>query len=59
MEILIACIILLICELPIELLRIYYRKKCNYNCDKCKCWDCPYLHCQYLKNKNKDNNIKE
>lgn len=41
-------------ELPAELCRIYYRKKCNYNCDKCKVFDCPYLHCQYLKNKKKN-----
>ena len=43
--------LLILCEVPVELLRIYYRKKCNYDCSKCKCWDCPYLHCQYLKNK--------
>lgn len=23
----------------------YYSKKCNYDCNKCKIWDCPAHHC--------------
>lgn len=28
-----------------------YSKECNYNCEKCKKWDCQYKKCQYNKNK--------
>ena len=56
MEIAVFVIGLLLSEIFIELWRIYYRKKANYDCDKCNCYDCPYLHCQYLKNKNNNTN---
>lgn len=29
----------------------YYSKKCNYDCSKCKCWDCPAHYCNSKRNK--------
>ena len=45
---------LLLGEFLVELTRIKWRKDCKYDCSKCRVFDCPYHHCQYLKNKEKD-----
>ena len=29
----------------------FYMKKCNYNCDKCKCWSCNYKSCSIKRKK--------
>lgn len=31
-----------------EYMKHRYRKKCNYNCETCKVWDCQYHHCKYI-----------
>lgn len=28
------------------------RKKCNYNCENCKVWDCQYHHCKYINDRS-------
>ncbi|MBQ9072117.1 MAG: hypothetical protein IJY25_03060 [Bacilli bacterium] len=44
--------IILIPELIFDIIiRPIYRKKANYNCDKCKLWDCPYKECSKKKTK--------
>lgn len=33
--------------------RLFYRKKANYDCSKCKAWDCDGLACYHKRMKNK------
>ena len=28
-----------------------YSKKCNYNCEECKCWSCRAKKCMYERSK--------
>jgi len=32
-----------------------YSKKCNYDCSKCKIWDCPAHYCNEKRLKNEIN----
>ena len=33
----------------VEPIRIKWRKDCNFDCLKCKCWDCQKKRCDYYK----------
>lgn len=39
-----------------ELFKSKWRKQCNYNCDKCKVWDCQYhlCHSRILKKRKEE-----
>lgn len=41
-----------------EPIRKYWRKKCNYNCEECKVWDCEKHYCDYEKQKKEVKNDK-
>ena len=38
-------------DLIVQPIRIKCRKQANYDCSKCKVWDCPRKRCIYLKEK--------
>lgn len=40
----------------LDLLHRHYSKKCKYDCDKCRCWDCPKKYCD--KKRDKLNKLK-
>lgn len=40
-------------DLSCEPIRNRWRKQANYNCEKCKVWDCPFHICNYKRNKKK------
>ena len=34
-----------ICSLSVEPIRKKWRRQCNYDCTKCKVWDCDFHRC--------------
>lgn len=40
-------------------IRRNWQKQCNYDCSKCKCWDCQYHICQENKKKEAKKYVKE
>lgn len=48
---LVGFLFIILCDLSCEPIRNKWRKDCNYDCSKCKVWDCQKKKCDLKKSK--------